>query len=139
MTTEEAKKKLVAMIKEWTAANPYMFIVGGEITNPETQRRSTHFNHVIIDEGCTNMGEELHYENLEEESFSQILEDLNWAISFGEYCHEEGGNLVHHWMDYGLENEAEAWEQFNKEHETPEGKAELNRLAWLRSIKEAIQ
>lgn len=136
-----SQKILISMVREWLDANPYMFDVGGELTDPETQARSTHFPHVVIHQGRTRMGEELYWILNEENemTYDEMVEALDLSIDFGEYLFVEGGNQVSHPHDYGFESEAEAKKWFVEKTKTPENQAELSRLAWLRSIKEAIQ
>ena len=131
---------LIPMVREWLDANPYMFDVGGELTDPETQARSTHFPHVVIHQGRTRMGEELYFINEENEmTYEEMVDALETSISFGEFLFEEGEHLVMYYADYGFDTQAEAQKAFVEQMKTPENQAELSRLAWLRSIKEAIQ
>jgi len=130
------QEKLRSMIQEWLIANPYMFDVGGELTDSKTQRRSTHFPHVVIHQGRTRMGEELYLEN--EMTYEEMVDALETTISFGEFLFEEGEHLVMYYADYGFDTQAEAQKAFDEQMKTPENQAELKRLAWLRSIKEAI-
>lgn len=133
-------EKLLTAIKEWTDANPYQFQPGGELDeNDPKQERSKYFPHVVIHNGRTRMGEELHFlfndEEDEEHDYKEVCESLKWAISFGAYLCEEGQNWVMHYPDYGFKTEDEAWDYHTEWVESEEGQAEVARLAWLRRIK----
>jgi len=132
------------MLTDYAEVNRYMFHPGAKIENPETERRSTCFPHVVILTNGSQFGEAIEFALGDDDdtgkphTFEQMMEALNEEIDFGAYLLEEGGNLVHHWMDYGFKSEEEAWEAHRKELQGDHLKAETVRLAWLRRIKEAV-
>jgi hypothetical protein len=144
MTPDQKTETLRTMLKDYAEVNRYMFHPGGTVENPETERRSTCFPHVVILTNGSQMGEAIEFALDDDDdgnprTFEEMMEALKEEIGFGAYLLEEGGNLVHHWMDYGFKSEEEAWEAHRKELQGEHLKAETVRLAWLRRIKEAVE
>ncbi len=139
----EKADSLRSLLVDFLKNNPYMFDMGGEITDPSTQYRSRMRSDLIVKTTQCQFVENISwavendYETDLPHTFEEMLEALDEDICYGEWHCEEGSNRVQYWNEY-YETEAEALAWFEDWKQSEHGKNEIRRLAFLRAIREEV-
>tara|TARA_R100000541_G_scaffold58990_2_gene71320 strand:+ start:229 stop:687 length:459 start_codon:yes stop_codon:yes gene_type:complete len=139
----ESAISLRSLLVDFLKNNPYMFDMGGEITDPSTQYPSQMRPDVVVKTTQCQFVENITWavENDDEtdlpRTFTEMLEALDEDISFGSYICEDGSNQIVCWPDY-FDTEAEALAWFDEWKQSDHGKNETRRLAFLRAIREEV-
>jgi hypothetical protein len=143
MSLIENADSLRSLLVDFLEKNPYMFDMGGEITDPSTQYPSGMRPDLVVKTTQCQFVENISwavendYETDLPHTFTEMLAALDEDISYGEWHCEQGSNRVQHWPDYyETEAEAEAW--FDEWKHSEHGKNETRRLAFLRAIREEV-
>lgn len=134
---------LRSLLVNFLENNPYMFDMGGEITDPSTQYRSRMRSNLIVKTTQCQFVENITWvveddsDTDEPHSFTEMLEALDADISYGEWIAEKGSNRLQYWNEY-YETEAEALVWFEEWKQSDHGKNETRRLAFLRAIRKEV-
>ena len=150
MRTEELKKEqdmsksLHSLLVNFLKNNPYMFDMGGDITDPSTEYRSEMRPDLVVKTTACQFAENItcairnDYETDEPHTFEQMLELLDEDISYGSYIVEDGGNALQYWDEGYSATEADAIKAHQEWLQSTHGKNETRRLAFLRAIRQEV-